>query len=109
MVDPQYDGGAPADAGTSPRLYAVYLGGDPAPGRLGEDHEVVFVVAGDVRSARRAARAKWAGSEAKPHVDMVQELDVVDGYEVALTHTGRPGSGPIDPTYEPSLATDHAS
>ena len=85
-----------------PRLYGVYLGGDPAPGRLGEDHEMVFVVATDPRAAKRAARAKWTGADPKPHVDMVQELDAVDGYEVALSHTGRPGTRPIDPTYEPS-------
>jgi hypothetical protein len=85
-----------------PRLYAVYLGGDPAPGRLGEDHEVVFVVTTDHRSARQAARAKWTGPDPKPHVDMVQELDAVDGYEVSLTHTGRPPSGLLDPTYEPT-------
>ena len=85
-----------------PNLYAVYLGGDPEPGRMGEDHEIVFVVASDVVSARRAARAKWTGADPKPHVDMVQELDAVDGYEVALTYTGRMGSAPLDPTYEPS-------
>jgi hypothetical protein len=91
----------PMDGGV-PRLYAVYLGGDPAPGRLGEDHEMVFVVTTDYRSARRAARAKWTGADPKPHVDMVQELDAVDGYEVTLTHTGKPGALPLDPTYEPS-------
>jgi len=91
-----------------PRLYAVYLGGDPAPGRLGEDHEMVFVVTTDARSARRAARAKWSGSDPKPHVDMVQELDAVDGYEVALTHTGKVSSKPVDPTYEPAGVDDGA-
>ena len=85
-----------------PRLYAVYLGGDPAPGRLGEDHEVVFVVTPDPRSARGAARAKWTGADPKPHVDMVQELDAVDGYDVTLTHTGKVGPKLLDPTYEPS-------
>ena len=40
---------------------------------------------------------------------MVQELDAVDGYEVALTHTGRPSSKPVDPTYEPSLPDDASS
>jgi len=85
-----------------PRLYAVYLGGDPAPGRLGEDHEVVFVVTTDPRSARRAARTKWTGPDPKPHVDMVQELDAVDGYEVALTHTGRASARAPDATYEPT-------
>lgn len=46
------------------RLFVVYLGGDPPPGRLSEDHEVVLVVAGDLREARRAARAKWGGRRA---------------------------------------------
>jgi hypothetical protein len=89
-----------------PRLYAVYLGGDPAPGRLGEDHEVVFVVSTDPRSARRSARAKWSGADPKPHVDMVQELDAVDGYEVALRHTGKTGAKLVDATYEPAQADD---
>jgi hypothetical protein len=85
-----------------PRLYGVYLGGDPAPGRLGEDHEMVFVVATDPRAAKQAARAKWTGTDPKPHVDMVQELDAVDGYEVSLSHTGKTGAKLLDPTYEPS-------
>ncbi len=89
-----------------PRLYAVYLGGDPAPGRLGEDHEVVFVVCRDARSARRSARAKWSGADPKPHVDMVQELDAVDGYEVALLYNGKTSAPRVDPTYEPTLADD---
>ncbi|HVA02970.1 MAG TPA: hypothetical protein VMU64_04405 [Acidimicrobiales bacterium] len=38
-----------------PQLYAVYLGGDPAPGRLSEDHEVVLVMANDLGGARRRA------------------------------------------------------
>lgn len=97
------------EEGGLPRLYAVYLGGDPEPGRMGEDHEIVFVVAPDTVSARRAARAKWTGADPKPHVDMVQELDAVDGYEVALAYTGRAGSAPLDPTYEPSSAEDGGS
>jgi hypothetical protein len=92
-----------------PRLYAVYLGGDPAPGRLGEDHEVVFVVTPDPRTARGEARAKWTGADPKPHVDMVQELDAIDGYEVRLTHTGRVGSMAVDPTYEPTPPGDPLS
>jgi hypothetical protein len=83
-------------------LFAAFLGGELAAGRMGEDHEVVFVVTTDPKSARRAARAKWTGADPKPHVDMVQELDAIDGYEVALSHTGRQGARPIDPTYEPS-------
>ena len=87
---------------TDRQLYAIYLGGDPAPGRIGEDHEVVFVVAEDVKSARQVARAKWRGDDPKPHVDMVQELDVVDGYAVSLSPTDRSSSADPDNTYDPS-------
>jgi Domain of Unknown Function (DUF1543) len=99
--------GHPADyvalmSQADPQLYAVYLGGDPAPGRIGEDHEVVFVVADDITSARRLARGKWRGDDPKPHVDMVQELDVVDGYAVTLSPTDRTSSVASDATYEPT-------
>jgi len=86
---------------TSPQLFAVYLGGDPAPGRLSEDHAVVLVVAGDVRGARAAARAKWGGST-RPHVDAVRLVDIVDGYAVTLEPTGHEEVALIDTTYEPS-------
>jgi hypothetical protein len=83
-----------------PRLYAVYLGGDPAPGRLSEDHEAVLVVAPDLAEARRRARAKWAGTT-RPHVDAVKVVDVVDGFTVTLTPTDRDESTEVDLTYEP--------
>ena len=72
-----------------PQLYAVYLGGDPAPGRLTEDHEVVLVVADDLGEARRRARAKW-GASTRPHVDAVRLVDVVDGYAISLDPTRPP-------------------
>jgi hypothetical protein len=84
------------------QLYAIYLGGDPAPGRIGEDHEVVFVVAQDVTSARKQARAKWRGDDPKPHVDMVQELDVVDGFAVSLSATDQKSRAMRDATYDPT-------
>jgi len=83
-----------------PRLYAVYLGGDPAPGRLTEDHEVVLVVADDVPAARRRAREKWAGVS-RPHVDAVRVVDVVDGFAVSLAATSEPETTAVDLTYEP--------
>jgi hypothetical protein len=84
-----------------PRLFAVYLGGDPAPGRLSEDHEVVMVVAPDVAQARQAARGKWNGN-ARPHVDAVKLITVVDGFRVHLEATDEPESEEVDITYEPS-------
>jgi len=85
----------------SPRLFVVYLGGDPAPGRLSEDHEVVVVAAPDVKAARKAARTKWGGTT-RPHVDAVQQVEVVDGYAVRLEPTEAPDSSEVDTTYVPS-------
>lgn len=64
-------------------LYVAYLGGPAAGGRMGEDHEVVYVVAADGRAAREAAKAKWRGA-GRGHVDAVERIDVVDGYAVSL-------------------------
>jgi hypothetical protein len=83
------------------QLFVVYLGGDLAPGRLGEDHEVVVVAAGDLAEARAAARAKWSGT-GRAHVDAVQLLDVVDGYAVKLEYTGETSVVSIDGTYIPA-------
>ncbi len=90
-----------------PQLYIVYLGGDPRPGRLSEDHEVVAVVAPNVKEARRLARAKWQG-DSSGHVDAVQVLDVVDGFEVRLQPAKRNGLNTIDVTYEPEETSETA-
>ena len=58
---------------------------------MGEDHEVVFVVAEDMESARRAAKAKWGG-DGRPHVDALTRLDMIDGYAVGLEHGRRPAT-----------------
>jgi Domain of Unknown Function (DUF1543) len=68
-------------------LFAAFLGGDLGPGRIGEDHEVVFVVAEDELSARRAAKAKWGG-DGRPHVDALTRLDMIDGYGIGLDQLG---------------------
>lgn len=83
-----------------PQLFAVYLGGDPAPGRLSEDHEVVLVVAESLREARKASRSKWAGTT-RPHVDAVKRVRVVDGYRVRLEPTDEPESEDVDVTFDP--------
>ncbi len=67
-------------------LYAAYLGGYLGEGRLGEDHEVVFVVAADARDARSRAKAKWSGV-GTAHVDAIVRLDQVDGHAITL-HEG---------------------
>jgi hypothetical protein len=70
---------------TLPRvhLYVAFLGGELGAGRMGEDHEVVFVVAEDMPAANRAARAKWGG-DGRPHVDALTRLDRIDGYAIGL-------------------------
>jgi len=85
----------------APELYVVFLGGDPAPGRLGEDHEVVVVVANSLKEARVKARAKWRG-DSKAHVDAVQLVKVVDGFAVRLEATDLEDALELDVTYEPA-------
>ncbi|MCU1457020.1 MAG: hypothetical protein JWL73_1112 [Actinomycetia bacterium] len=79
-------------------LYAVYLGGVLAPGRMGEDHEVVFVVGDDMKDVRKRAKAKWTGT-GRAHVDAVQRLDVIDGYEVSLVEVGGADRVALDQEY----------
>jgi hypothetical protein len=64
-------------------FFAAYLGGELSEGRMGEDHEVVFVVAEDTLAARRAAKAKWRG-DGRAHVDALTRIDMIDGYRIAL-------------------------
>jgi hypothetical protein len=71
-------------------LFCAFLGGPLGEGRMGEDHEVVFVVAPDAQAAKQLARAKWSG-EGRPHVDAVQKIRSVDGYRVAVSLSGAQG------------------
>jgi hypothetical protein len=83
------------------KLYIVYLGGTPTTGRMGEDHEVVAVAAKDPAAARETAKLKWRGA-GSPHVDAVQELDIVDSHQVCLIHViGTREDSLVDPTWEP--------
>lgn len=65
------------------QLYLIYLGGQLAEGRMGEDHEVIAVVAEDQTAAKKRAKAQRKGVGA-PHVDAVRCLDAVDGYVVTV-------------------------
>jgi uncharacterized protein DUF1543 len=84
-------------------LFVVYLGGDPQPGRVTEDHEVVTVVAHDVAEACPAGRRKWSGV-GRPHVDAVKAIRVVDGHLVRLERTTLTDADVVDLTYEPDDA-----
>ena len=92
--------GWPAAVSEPLYLYAVYLGGDLADGRLGEDHEVVFVVGTDPKDVRQRARAKWTG-HGSAHVDAVRRLDAIDGYAVALEEVGGSDKTELDNQYDP--------
>lgn len=81
-------------------LYVVYLGGPLAPGRMGEDHEVVLVAADSVKEARAAAKKKWRG-DSRAHIDAVAHVAVVDGHRVTLTPTDEPDRMETDDTYVP--------
>ena len=65
-------------------LFSVFLGGPIASGRMGEDHEVVFVVVAGPEEAKGLARSKWRGM-GRAHIDAVQRIDQIDGYQVSLT------------------------
>lgn len=82
------------------KLFVVYLGGKVAEGRMGEDHEVVAVVASDVPTARKTAKAKWLGI-GEPHIDAVRELDIVDKHKVCLVRVFGDDNVPLDSTWVP--------
>jgi hypothetical protein len=74
-------------------LYAAYLGGPLADGRMGEGHEVVLVAAADRVDAESRAVAKWQGTP-PGHLDALERILRVDGYDVTLTPaTGGDGGG----------------
>ena len=71
------------------KLYVVFLGGKLGAGRLGEDHEVVLVVAQDADAARFQAKEKWSGVDTKGvHVDALEEVSEVDGYGILVVPKG---------------------
>ena len=65
-------------------LYAAYLGGPLADGRMGEGHEVVLVAAADRADAESRAVAKWRGTP-PGHLDALERIVRVDGYAVTLS------------------------
>ena len=79
-------------------LFVVYLGGPLAPGRIGEDHEVVLVIAEDETDARAKAKAKWRG-DSRVHIDAVSRVNVVDGHKVTVAPTDEPDDVRTDDTY----------
>lgn len=76
---------------TTDRLFAVYLGGR-APRCNTELHDVVFVVGSTIEVTYPQLLAKWFGDPRRMHLDSWLELQVVDGYRLALRpHPPVPG------------------
>ena len=68
-------------------LYAVLLGGKIRENHLMEDHHLVFVVAKSEDEARKLSKKKWNADDI--HVDGIQKLNVVDGYQINLVKTDK--------------------
>ncbi len=69
-------------------LYAAFLGGELARERMGEDHEVVFVVADDIRASSDRSQGQMGAVVGGAHVDALCRVEMVDGYAVRLEHSG---------------------
>jgi hypothetical protein len=76
-------------------LFAAFLGGPMAEDQMGEGHEVVMVVASDLKEAKTRAKAKWSGV-GRGHVDAVQRIDMVDGFEISLELVGEGDRNELD-------------
>ena len=66
------------------KLFLCYLGGKLAEGRIGEDHEVIMVVANDIKEAKLQAKKKWRGIPKDVHTDAILEVEAIDGYKIKL-------------------------
>lgn len=66
------------------KLFAVYLGGTVAKGRI-EVHDVQFVAGARIEDCYQDLLANWFGDLKGMHLDSVLHLDIVDGYQIVLT------------------------
>jgi hypothetical protein len=65
------------------KLFAVYLGGRAPKGNT-EIHDVVFVTGRAIEDTYEQLMDKWLGTPKGLHIDSWIELDVVDGFKVAV-------------------------
>jgi hypothetical protein len=73
------------------KLFAVYLGGRAKKCNT-ELHDVVFATGEDITETYTQLLDAWFGAPVGLHIDSWMQLDVVDGFEVALSET-RPSNG----------------
>ncbi len=71
---------------STPRLFAVYLGGR-APECNTELHDVVFAVGDSIEQTYQRLLEKWFGAPVGLHIDSWIELVCVDGFRVTLQRT----------------------
>lgn len=81
------------------KLFAVYLGGKAKGARI-EVHDLVFVIAKDVKSAVPQLKNLWFGDKSSAHVDNlidvneIIELTEVDGQSIRLKALKTPAKQP---------------
>ncbi|HUA64955.1 MAG TPA: DUF1543 domain-containing protein [Alphaproteobacteria bacterium] len=68
---------------THKKLFAVYLGGRAARCNT-ELHDVVFVAGESIETLYDRLMDKWFGDPLRLHIDSWLELQIVDGYRIAL-------------------------
>jgi Domain of Unknown Function (DUF1543) len=68
------------------KLFACYLGGCVEGFNI-EVHDLVFAVGADIEECLPQLRAKWKGTDHKPHLDSYCEVGYVKGYKVSISDT----------------------
>lgn len=68
------------------KLFAVYLGGR-APRASIELHDLVFVTGERIEDCYHQILDRWFGAPGKVHIDSFLELDIVDGWKIAMDKT----------------------
>ena len=68
------------------KLFLVHAGfyDENVSGGFYESHTNYFIVAEDVKEAKKKAKEIYEYKEKKMHIDGIREIDSVDGYKVVL-------------------------
>ena len=85
------------------KLFLIHVGFyDPEiMGGLYEQHINYFVVAKNIKEAKKKARLNPIYKRKKMHIDGIKEVDVVDGYKIELEkYDNHDDSGSSDYSYD---------
>ena len=68
------------------KLYLIHVGfyDTEIMDALYEQHSNYFVVAENVKDAKKKARQNSTYKKKKMHIDGIQELNIIDGYQIKL-------------------------